>query len=154
MYALSEELYNHSQKLAQTFESQITSESAFAVDLSTRVMAQTERISKALLQSSLTNNRSAATDLESWKREQETGLSQLASLKVNDDYSRGSVALGTTLSKVYRDYVAAASKSLKPEAVSDVAKASDGLWDILASTRDRYEIAFRSDHGLPVTARI
>lgn len=153
VYALSEELFNHSQKLAQSLESQIQSEHALAVDVATRVMAQTERISKALIQSALTNNRSSVSDLESWRKEQTTGLAQLAALSINDDYSRGSLALGTTLTKVYGDYVAAALKSLKPEAVSDVAKASDGLWDILASTRDRYEITFRSSHGLPVLAR-
>jgi hypothetical protein len=153
VYGVSEELYNHTQKLAQTLESQITSDSAFAVDLSTRVMAQTERISKALIQSSLTANRGATNDIESWKREHATGMSQLAALKINDDYSRGNLALGNTLSKVFGDYVVAAMRNQKPEAVADVAKASDGLWDILASTRDRYEVAFRTNHGLPVIVR-
>jgi hypothetical protein len=153
VYALSEELYNHSQKLAQVMESQITSDNAYAVDLSTRVMAQTERIAKALIQSSLTNSRSAATDIESWKREHAGGMANLAELKINDEYSRGNIALGTTLSKVFDDYVVAAMRTLKPEAVTDVAKASDGLWDILASTRDRYEVGFRSSHGLPVVPR-
>jgi hypothetical protein len=153
VYALSEELYNHSQKLAQNLESQIASDYALAVDISTRIMAQTERISKALIQSSLSSDRSALGDLESWKKEQVTGLAQLAALRINDDYTRGSLALSDTLAKVYRDYVVAATRSLRPETVTNVAKASDGLWDILVSTRDRYETFFRVAHGLPVTYR-
>lgn len=148
-YALSEELYNHTQKAAQSLESQITSDSAFAMDVSTRAMAQSERIAKALIQSSLTRSRSAASDLESWTRELAAGMAQLEGVRVNDNYIRDNVALGRVLSLSYTSYVNAAMRSFKPTALGDVASASDALWSILAATRDRYEFSFRMSHGLP-----
>ncbi len=142
IYSISEEMLATSQKLVQLAEQKNDSELAFAVDLSSRVIAQTERIAKALMQCSLTQSRSSLVDLEIWRKEHATGLAQLSELKINDEYVQNNLKLSATLNGVYGAYVDQALRRNQCDSTESVMRSSDTMWSVLRATQQRYEQRF------------
>ncbi len=138
IYATSEELMASAQKLAQLSAQGIDTEAGYALDISSRVMAQTERIAKAFMQCALTQSRSSLVDLEQWRKEHATGLSQLADMKINDGYTYYNLNLSVMLNKQQAQYVDASLKAKRCTVPTSMLRSSDAMWSILQSTNTRY----------------
>ncbi len=138
VYAISEELMASSQKLAQLSAQNIDTDSAYALDISGRVMAQTERIAKAFMQCALTQSRSSLVDLDQWRKEHATGLSQLADMKINDGYTYYNLNLSKMLNTQQGQYITASLKTKRCDVPTSMLRSSDAMWSILQSTNARY----------------
>jgi hypothetical protein len=138
VYATSEELMASAQKLAQLSAQGIDTEAGYALDISSRVMAQTERIAKAFMQCALTQSRSSLVDLEQWRKEHATGLSQLAEMKINDGYTYYNLNLSVMLNKQQAQYVDVSLKAKRCTVPTSMLRSSDAMWSILQSTNTRY----------------
>jgi hypothetical protein len=138
VYATSEELMASAQKLAQLSAQGIDTEAGYALDISSRVMAQTERIAKAFMQCALTQSRSSLVDLDQWRKEHATGLSQLADMKINDGYTYYNLNLSVMLNKQQAQYVEESLKVKRCAVPTSMLRSSDAMWSILQSTNTRY----------------
>ncbi len=148
VYATSEELMALAQKLALLSAQSIDTEAGYALDISSRVMAQTERIAKAFMQCALTQSRSSLVDLEQWRKEHATGLSQLAEMKINDGYTYYNLNLSVMLNKQQEQYVNESLKLKRCTVPTGMLRSSDAMWSILESTNTRYFNQMRKPVGI------
>lgn len=138
VYATSEEMMTSAQKLAQLSAQIVDTDAGYALDISGRVMTQTERIAKAFMQCALTQSRSSLVDLDQWRKEHATGLAQLADMKINDSNTNDTIKLSKMLNTLQGQFMDASLKANRCTVPTSMMRSSDAMWSILQSTSTRY----------------